>query len=545
MPDRLLADHLLSDLYTYASDGLGFDLHEQPHRKMAAFFESALPDPPHVKKRQKQYSYAAPRETLKTSIGVQSLAEYYLFKWKRLYNYDGRVLIVRATDQAAETVTLAISQDLTGNPVITQAFGNVSINSKTWKTGALTFNNREIIYREPSIDSTGTGGSRTGFHYDLILIDDLCNETNYKSEAAMHAARLMIQACFPILNSNGSIIHIGTRWGNLDTTGWILEVNERARKEGKPEPWVVEIHGAWDENGNLFYPGWLDEETLADRQSKMDAKLFASQYLNKVIPDEAVVFRSEWLAEFEGEYTPKGYQPALLYADDTLMFVTSAIICDPAATAASTSNQTAMHFVLMTANNIFWVYDSWKGREVPDKIIGRLVDWVEEYAPDVLSIDTLGQQVLWIPLLEPELRARKLHVRIVMHKGEMVQFRGQEMRASRSLQAKAARIESMQPLFRQHKIRLRKHKCGPIRQEALTYTGPTRNEHYDALDALAQAPTVLKPPRSLNVDEDDLNVAYAETLERMEAQNEAWAYEDEPGPRRKVPGTNVGRTFVR
>lgn len=542
--DRVLADHLLSDLYTYCTDGLGWRLFEQPHREMCNLFEEALPPVPARMENadQNQFAFAAPRETLKTSIGVQALAEYFLLKWKVKYNYDGRVLIVRAAESDAKTVLQAQRADLGGgNPVLLKAFGDLSADSRLWKENAIILNWRETHYREPSIDTSGMGQSRTGRHFDLIFLDDLVNEKNFESEAEMMAARTALQAFVPILNVWGSIVHIGTRWSNLDTTGFILELNERARKAKEPLPWKVAIRGAYLDDGSLYYPAHLSQRRLEQKRRSMTDKLFTSQYLNKVITDSSQVFDPAWLQWYDGDFTPEDEEPASLsipYDDEqpteyagAQFAVNAVIVIDPAATATSDSNATGMALGLCDGDGNLWVHEAWKGREVPSKLIERIVSWCWEYAPRRLSIDTLGQQVLWIDRIQDKLReAGVTHVQVMLHKGKAVKLSGEEMKSGRGILSKASRIESLQPWFREGKIFLRRGHCDPIVQEYNFYTGPTKREHYDMLDALAQLPVVMVKPQPER---------YAQDLEEREMAE--FGEDDAASPSRKVRGISTGR----
>jgi GNAT superfamily N-acetyltransferase len=497
-------------------------LFEQPHRAMADFYESTLPPIPELMQSsdQKYRYYAAPRETLKTTIGVQALAEYFVLKWKHRYNYDARVLVVRAAREAAEGVLMANSEDFRSNPVILKAFGDLSTNSPKWTTSAIVFNNRTVAYREPTIDTAGTGMSKTGAHYDAIFLDDLCNERNFESEVEMLHARRYVQACIPVLNNWGSMVHTGTRWGNLDTTGYILELNELAERMGQPSPWQGQIHSCYLEDGELFYPAFLSERKLQQKKMAMEDRLFSSQYLNVVVAEGSQVFDPAWLSYYDGDYTPDGEDIASLDIFDpreSTVAVSAAIVIDPAATATASSNSTAMAFVLMDVDGAMYVHDCWKGREVPSLILDRIIEWCVRYRPTRLSIDTLGQQILWIDPIQRLLRESGLRCQVILHRGKAIRFGGEEIRSTRGVLSKAARIEALQPFFRNGKIKFRRGRCGPLIKEYKTYTGPTHSEHYDGLDALAQAPAVCVLPRVEKFvalrEEDEWRAEFAEEPE--------------------------------
>ena len=523
---------------------MGYTLYEQPHKEMCAFFESMLPPPPdQMQEAEQQYGmYLAPRETLKTSIGAQGLAEYFLVKFKQKYNYDGRVLLVRSSHEAAKTVSGAISEDFSNsNPVLQLAFGDLSNGSVRWKADALVLNWRDIVYREPSIDTAGSGMSKTGFHFDMIIIDDIANEKNFESEIEMKQAIRYIQACMPILNSWGSMVVIGTRWGHNDPYGWILQKNEAAReendqrkKEGKPElplPWRVEIHSCYNEDGTLFYPTYLSEKNINQKRRGMEEKMFTACYLNQVIQDASKVFKPDGLRFYDGLYTPDdGDEYSTLEVTEGAhkglkVPVRATMHIDPASTATGTSNFTAIAFVLTDPDGNMWVHDSWKGKEAPSEIRSRIVAMARYNAPKDLSIDTLGQQVLWVDAIESDLKEAGIKCAVKLHKGKALK----DGKITTGIRTKASRIESLEPWFREGRIFLRRGHCSAIVNEYNFYDGPTHTNHFDMLDALAQAPVFAKRPEPNRVHED---------MEDKEWELEFG--EDEPA-KRKVKGSWAGR----
>lgn len=527
----LLAEHLTSDLYTFMSDGHGLQLFEEPHREMCEFAESLLPPPPDKMHDadQKKGLLLEPRETLKTTIAAQGLAEYFLLKWKVRYGYDGRVAIVRSAREAACNVVTAVSLDLSNsNPVLQRAFGDLSKDAPKWKNEYITLNWRETVYREPSVMAGAPGMSLTGNHFDLIIVDDIVNETNYTSEAEMTKARVYIQTMLPILNAWGSILVIGTRWGYNDPYGWIIEMDAALEESGKKPQWQKLIKGAYNEDGSLLYPAFLTEKRLQNKRESLEEKLFTSQYLNVVTVESSKVFQEAWLVGqyYDGVYTPDRDEIATLKVFEGTKFegsefpVAALLVIDPAATATATSNFTAMALGLSDEYGNFWIHDSFKGKLVPSDVRSKIIELVGHYDIPDLSIDTLGQQVLWVDEIQSDLRKAGLKCTVHLHKGKKLY----DGKIQKGMHTKASRIESMQPLFKYGKIFLRKGHCSPIVNEYRFYDGPTHKNHFDMLDAMAQIPIFAKKPNAKT---------YRDRLEEIE---EAMEFEEagvEMAPRRR------------
>lgn len=533
-----LADHLLTDLFTYMKATSGMTLYEQPHRETCDYLESLLPPPPDQMKGASQTKgmFLASRETLKTSAS-QSLVEYFILKWKRLYNYDVRVLIIRSNREAAKQVLGAISQNLGGNnPVINEAFGNLKEGSPLWSAEALTMNNRSTNYREPTVGTAGTETPTTGWHVDLVIMDDLANETNYLSERDMRTARNKIQSLDPVVNRWGSQILVGTRWGHNDPSAFILEINERLVNDGKEPEWKTLIRGCYLDDGSLYYPAHLSEAYIEQKRRSLETKLFTAWYLNQVISDESKVFRPEFLRFYgaESTYTPDTDDIASLEVvggtlDGWKGAVRATVHVDPAATVGADSNFTGVAVVLTAEDENgkerYFIHESWKGKEGPSAIIARLVATCTMYAPHLLSIDVLGQQNLWLLPLKAALDKAGIRVPLGSYRG-----RTHDEKVGKGILGKAKRIEALEPLFRNGQIFIRTGYNNALLHEYNFYDGPTHSNHFDLLDALAHLRTMTRKPQP------DM---FIENLERLEMAE----LEDMEGPRvrRKVPGTFAGR----
>jgi hypothetical protein len=483
---------------------------------------------------QKKFMMLAPRETLKTSIGAQGLLEYFLLKWKIRYNYDGRVGLVRAARENAYEVLDSISLDLsTQNGVLQRAFGNLSRQrdgspSTTWKKEALVLGWRDTPYKEPSISTAAIGHSLNGKHLDLVVVDDIANETNYESPTKMKGAWVLLQSLEPVLSPWGSVIVIGTHWGSMTPYVKILERIAEDKKAGVKPEWEALVRSVYREDegheGELYYPGFLTHERIAQKKRSLEPKLFASWYLNKILSEDSQVFAPGSLQFYEGEYTPDDDEIAELEITQcskpemkgTSVLVRATLHMDGATTITDDANFTAYHLVLTDSDGNYWVHKSVKRKMVPSDTVSSVVADCREFVPRSISIDVLGQQGLWVDLIGRALRDAGLRVSILENKGK-----GKDAKLGRGILSKAKKIESLEPLFRQGKIFFRSGHCNALLHEYNTYAGPTKQNHYDALDALSHILTMTQRPNPTHYQQD------------LEALEEAVEFEDET-PRRRV-----------
>ena len=542
MRDHLLAKYLTSSLYTYCEEGIGFDLYQQPHRLMTDVYERALPPAPENMKAasQKYVMTLWPRETLKTSIGCQGLVEYFALKWKIHYGYDVRILIVRSTREASQAVLGAVEQDLsTINPVLQRAFGNLASDSTEWSENGATLNWRSTAYREPTFDTAATGVSRTGYHYDLVIVDDIANENNYESEVEMLKASRYIAALVPVLASWGSILVIGTRWGFNDPYGNIIDLNTRRQAAGKSKLWDIHCTGYRLDDGSLFYPDYLTEDRVRERREVMNAmtgsdKLWMASYLNVVTTDESAVFKKSEQRFYDGTYYPRSDMPAHLAISSgnlrgNSIPVDCAIHIDPATAVTDKANKTGIAVVLTDKEGNRWVHDSWEGKELPADLVSRVLALTRFYMPSQISIDVLGQQVLWADMaLRPALHASGLDD-VIVTKYRGVSGKGTGT-GNKGPLAKAKRIENLGLLFREGRIFLHEGRVRPVVHALDTYNGVTSTNHFDILDALSHTMTVARFPSAERYSED------------LEAREEKMMEDGEPpSPKRKVAGTYAGK----
>jgi phage terminase large subunit-like protein len=153
----------------------------------------------------------------------------------------------------------------------------------TWSTEAINLSCRSRKRKEPSIDCAGIDVTKNGFHYDLILGDDLHSEKNTKTPEQIENVKNHYKLLFSLLEPGGSIAIIGTRWDDDDLYQMIID------EEADEYNFIT--RSAESEDGELFYPGRLTRKVLDKLRKKQGGYMYSCQYLNNPVDQENATFK--------------------------------------------------------------------------------------------------------------------------------------------------------------------------------------------------------------------------------------------------------------
>jgi hypothetical protein len=476
--------YLLRDLFTFCRDtgwiGPPYGLHEQPHREMCAEIEAAIPllGTP----GQRQEIFLAPRTTLKTSLLAAGMA-YAALKYS-----DIRIAFGRGTHQLAKDILGEVKQKLK-SPVILDVWGDIERDALIWNAEAVTFGNRERAYKEPTIQTFGLDVSLTGQHFDWIVGDDFVNETNYTSAKWMVKARVVTQGFFPIMESHGSLLLTGTRWGANDLYGWLMRQDDELEEAGEERTYRRYIRSCYDGPDGFFFPAVINEAFLKNMRGKTEPKLFSSWYLNQSYEEGAKLFSK--FPNFDADYYAKPF-PQLVYdeGDTTItvpLHVTMTI--DGAMTTAmtlDTSDLMGVTVVGCDAEENWWVLHAEGFRKVPSEQSSHVLYLIRLYQPDIILLESAGADAKFVERLSLGIAELNESLGSSMALQSYSALRDE----AKGKRGKFQRIEALEPLFYENRIRFRRGRCAELVRELDAWPDPV---HDDVADALAMQHVVVRP----------------------------------------------------
>lgn len=209
---EVLKDFYLESLGAFCKGVLGYkDVNKHTHGDTLAALESDA----------KRRIIVLPRGCLKSSL---CSVAYPL--WRLTKNPNLRILIVSEKYTNAKNLLRDIKNHAV-SPQFINTFAAVH-ESPVWNEGEVIFSTRTKIIKEPSIRAAGIGVEVTGQHFDIIILDDVNGPANSKTPEHCEKVVTYYKYLTSILEPDGEIDLVGTRYASNDAIGHILrnEVDE-------------------------------------------------------------------------------------------------------------------------------------------------------------------------------------------------------------------------------------------------------------------------------------------------------------------------------
>ena len=495
----------LDDLYWFCAVVLGYGPHvpmtEHAHRVLCRFVEGrtghAALDDAHIRKLE------LPREWGKSTLITQGYTIQRLCA-----DPNCSVMIANEKEQTAKDFLYAIKQQFQTNQLLAALFPEVipkDFSDTTWSASRIVVN-RDSNRKEPSVFVIGVGGTVTGLHPDVIIVDDMISREAMENARAgswqiMHATNRWINQLYPLVNKNNprwQMIFIGTRWWHQDS----YEHIDTAYGYGEaPQIFVlrcklptgdtqllpatrigdlVSFRRQAIEHGRSAFPEKWDLDALAKMRLR-DEALFAANMMNSPSDELTATFKESWLRYYEwldeGRVTytdgAGAKRLASLSEFDILMFV------DPGGFAARQVEDRARAAIVVLGDDRrgnYLMLDVYSERDTFLACIEQLCSLTTRYDPRKIVIERVGQQAAFIELAKRALRDRGLQTVVD--------------EVSPTKVHKEVRILGLEPYFQRGQLLVGR---GPAFHEFRTqYTQFPRVARVDILDTLAYFPQFVR-----------------------------------------------------
>lgn len=224
---------------------------------------------------------------------------------KILQNPNIRILIASKTDTNAVSFLSEIKQKLL-RPKLVEIFGVQQ--GSPWNDGSIRIKARTSDAKEDTIETIGIGGAIASKHYDLIIADDLIDESNSVTEGQ----REKIQTWFfkvldPCLEPHGEMSIIGTRYNPDDLYGYLMDnVLCEKDRDGKiikthytsipaliPKP-NIDSQVPEAQRYVSLWPEKCSVKYLLKKRKVLGTIIFNTQYQNDVAAMKGKIFKLEW-----------------------------------------------------------------------------------------------------------------------------------------------------------------------------------------------------------------------------------------------------------
>jgi predicted phage terminase large subunit-like protein len=406
-----------------------------------------------------------PRGHLKTAIVTKALS----IKWI-LNDPNVRILLANQVWDKSREMLSEIKGHLEGKSELPKLFGNFV--SGRWNEEKIEVAQRTKSLAAPTIATTGVEAEMTSTHFDKIILDDLMGLQNYKTKEQRDKVRAFYRSMINLLEPDGQLIVIGTRW-HLDDLYQTIIDNESdyydimvrsVVEDGRiifPKKFNLKFdplkkQWAFTPEKCMDYIKFLKQSTGAD---------FFSQYMNNPVDDENQLFKTTYFKH----YTER---PANLF---TVMTV------DPAISERQYSDYTGIVVAGRAPDGKIYVLDTLRARwGSPKEIVDNIFLMRDKWHPDVVAIEENGFQKSLRFWAEDEMKRQGIYFPIETLKSPV----------ERGGLVKEYRIKGLEPYYRNGMVFHQKW-MKDLEEELAQYP---RAKHDDLSDALSWSLNFLITP---------------------------------------------------
>ena len=319
---------------------------------------------------------------------------------------------------------------------------------------------RTKVLKEPTCKAVGVGASVVSQHYDLVIPDDLINETNITTLDQIEKVKDWWRLAQSLGDGEQTEWRlVGTRYHYDDLYGEIIT--------NQPDMYDIYIRKAI-ENGKPIYPSKFSLDHLEEIKRNQGSYIFSCQYFNDPIDDESAIFQKNWIKYYKDN--------DLKNVGKMNIFVT----CDPAISEEASADETVFVVNGVDRFNNWWILDIVAGRMNSRKLIETIFDIDDRWQPKTFGIETQSFQKIIKYQLEDEMKAKNWWIPFTELKPD--------------LRSKKSRIRGLQPRFEYGIIYLKENAHDTLKFVDQYLRFP-KSLHDDYLDALAYQLDVAYPPK--------------------------------------------------
>jgi len=374
---------LTDSLFDFAKIVLGYDLIEESvHYDLCEFMCDRYTDYGEPIKNWKLI--LMPRGTFKTTVALEAFAIQQI-----ILNPNIRILISTENFSNSKFYLGKIKKQFESNELLRSLYGDF-VNNTGWREDQITVAQRNINAKEPTIMCGGVEKTITGFHYDLIIADDIVTPNNIGTIDQINKVINYYKDFNNLLDKTKPcrVILIGTRWNFNDLYQHIID-NEYTN-------FNIFIRQAYNSDGTLFFPKILPEVELDRLRLSMGNYLFSCNYLNNPVDKEHAKFKQEWIKY----YSDKQVKPtdiACPHLSEMNVYTT----IDPAISERIEGDFSGIITVGVDYDNNKFVLETKRLKVNPFELINEIFEVYKRFKPLTIGIEmAVFQKVLkyWLQL---------------------------------------------------------------------------------------------------------------------------------------------------
>lgn len=363
-------------------------------------------------------------------------------------NRNERILLANATNSNSSRFLQAVQNNIQNNLEYKKLYGDMYDQKLKWNETEMVVSGRDVGVREATVTAIGVGGNLVSQHYSTIIADDLVNLENSATRLQADKVIEWWKRSFSLLDRDGEMIIIGTRWAYYELYQHILDT--------LTDEVDVYIKSAYNEDGSLYFPEELSHKKLQELKKLHGSYVFSAFYLNNPVDMDSAIIKQSMLQYFKN--TPR------------LMNIFS--LCDPAVSQSTKADYSTVIVVGITVNNDWFILEVRRGKWTVGELINNLFSVQSDWQLTGQSVEVIGVGAGLEESIQAEEDRRNIYLPITYIK-------------SRNNIQKDQRIRSvLQPRFERGKIYIKEDMLGRVELEEELLNFP-RARHDDIIDPLS------------------------------------------------------------
>jgi len=381
------------------------DVTEEVHGEWQQFKQTA---------KRKMKLILVPREHFKSSFFTigETLQDI-------VNSQDIRILIANATLGNAQSFLREIKEHVERNETLHKYYPETA----TWIERSSKWSEKQIILprdrvgKEPTIEATGVGGNLVSQHYDKIVLDDLVNRENVATRLQADKVIDYFKYCLSLLESDGEILIIGTRWSYFELYQYILDELQ--------DDFDILIRNCWRDKEKTipYFPEKFTREHLEKLRRIQGNYIFSCQYENNPVDIDKAVFKKSSFKYYEK-------------APERLTITTT---IDPNFSERRTADFGVVLTLGQDTKGNLYILDIIRKQMNPYVLINRIIFTFFKWKPEVIAVEANALQKTLQYFINEVLSNRNLHLPI------------RPIKVNTQI-SKEMRILALQPLFEQGKV---------------------------------------------------------------------------------------------
>lgn len=218
--------------------------------------------------------------------------------WKILKDPYIRILIVTINQDRASEMMHFVQYQLLNNQKIIDLFGKQR-GTSNWskeKIRVTRDGKNASMSPDPTLKVLGADSRMIGGHYDLIVMDDVCDEVSTSTEhRRQKTVSWFNNTLSPMLEPGGKIINIGTSWHPGDIHHYLIDRAGFAHKKYKAIIYEDKESGR---NKVLWKDRWPYKKLVGLRK-RIGTNSFAMQMQNEFLSAEDAPIQYEWIKYYD------------------------------------------------------------------------------------------------------------------------------------------------------------------------------------------------------------------------------------------------------